>query len=76
VESVEDSADKHICEIIVIFLPQQGPQAIRTLFTEHGFGPAELSDMPATWRAAIKESQPEDTDFLIKVLRERVTHPM
>lgn len=75
-ESVEESANKHICEIIVIFLPIDGPDTVRTLFTEHGFGPADLADMPATWRTAIKESQPENTDFLIKVLRERVTHPM
>ncbi|MCA9959966.1 MAG: dephospho-CoA kinase [Anaerolineales bacterium] len=76
VESIEQSADQHICEIIVAFLPQDTQSPLWQLFSDYGFSPAEFDKMPVAWRAAIQESQPENTDFVIKVLRERVTHPM
>lgn len=75
-ESIEQSADRHICEIIVAFLPHDTTNPLWKLFEEQGFMKSELDKMPVAWRSAIQESQPEDTEFIIKVLRERVTHPM
>ena len=75
-DSIEESADRHICEVMVAFFADDVPDSVRELYKAKGFGPADLKKMPAAWRSAIKESQPEDTTFVIKVLRERVTHPM
>ena len=73
---IEQSADRHICEILVAFLPHAAPAALKQLFANQGYAPAELEKMPHSWRGAIRESQPENTDFVIKILRERVTHPI
>lgn len=75
-DSIEQSADRHICEIIVAFLSHDTPPALRQLFAAYDFVPAELEKMPAAWKAAIQESPPEQADFVVKVLRERVTHPI
>jgi len=75
-DSIEASADEHICEVIVIFLPADAPDALTQLITGRGYAVADLNKLPATWSAAIRESQPANSTFVIKVLRERVTHPM
>lgn len=75
-DSIESSADSHICEVIVIFLPPNAPAPLTRLLRERGYAPFPLEKMPATWQAAIQESQPAGSSFVIKVLRERVTHPI
>ncbi len=75
-DGIEESADSHICEVIVIFLPADAPETLTQLLTERGYAAADIDKMPATWQSAIRESQPEGTTFIIKVLRERVTHPL
>ncbi len=75
-ESIESSADSHICEVIVIFLPPNAPAPLTQLLKERRYTPFPLEKMPAAWQAAIQESQPAGSSFVIKVLRERVTHPI
>ncbi|MCB8921273.1 MAG: dephospho-CoA kinase [Ardenticatenaceae bacterium] len=75
-DSIETSADEHICEVVVIFLPADAPEVLTQLVAERGYTAVELDKLPATWNAAIRESQPENSTFVIKVLRERVTHPL
>lgn len=74
--SIEESAHSHMCEAIVIFLPENAPEALRHLVRAQGYAPADLRKLPPTWRGAIQESQPQGSSFVIKVLRERVTHPI
>lgn len=73
---IEQSADRHICEILVAFLPQDAPDALHEMFVTNGYSASEVDKMPVAWRSAIHESQPDATTFVIKVLRERVTHPL
>ncbi len=75
-DSIEESAESHICEVIVIFLPENAPEALTSLLQSRGYTTAEMEKMPATWQSAIRESQPDNTTFVVKVLRERVTHPL
>lgn len=74
--SIEESADSHICEVIVIFLPPDAPAALTQLLAARGYAATAMAKMPATWQDAIRESQPAGASFVIKVLRERVTHPI
>ncbi len=75
-DSIEESADSHICEVIVIFLPPNAPTTLTQMLVARGYTSTELDKLPATWQEAIRESQPEETSYVIKVLRERVTHPL
>lgn len=75
-EEIEKSADRHICEVIVAFLEHNTPDIVRELFEAHGFTIPNTDKMPRDWQLAIRESQPDNTFSMIKVLRERVTHPL
>ncbi len=75
-ESIESSADSHICEVIVVFLPPDAPAPLTQLLRERGYIPFPLEKMPAAWQSAIQESQPAASSYVIKVLRERITHPI
>ncbi len=68
-EEIEESANAHICELIVVYLGADIPVALRQLFESRGYQEANKEDLPRAWQIAIDESQPEDADFLIKVLR-------
>jgi dephospho-CoA kinase len=70
-EEVEKSANAHVCEIIAAFLPDDAPDELRKIFDRQAFAAANKADLPAVWRQAVAESQPENTQLLIKVLRDR-----
>jgi dephospho-CoA kinase len=70
-EEAERSAKEHICEIIIAFLAEDAPDELLKIFTWQGFGPALVAALPSAWQEAIAESQPEKTQPLIKVLRNR-----
>jgi dephospho-CoA kinase len=70
VEEVEKSAYAHICELIVAFLPYDESAELRQLFDSQGYEELEKDSLPHAWRNAIDESQPEDTFFMIKILRD------
>jgi dephospho-CoA kinase len=75
-EEIEKSADQHICEIVVAFLPPDAPPETRQLLASRGYRPvADINDLPKAWQMGIAEHQPEGTDFVLRVLRERVTQP-
>jgi dephospho-CoA kinase len=75
-EEIEKSADQHICEIVVAFLhPITAPET-RQLLAGRGYrAVADLNDLPKVWQVGITEHQPEGTDFVIRILRQRVTQP-
>jgi dephospho-CoA kinase len=75
-EEIEQSADQHICEIVVAFLPPDAPSETRQLLAGRGYRPvADINDLPKVWQMGIAEHQPEGTDFVMRILRERVTQP-
>ena len=76
IEEIGKSAFQHMCELMVVFLPAQGPDYLRQLFDSQGYRTADIQKMVGSWRQAIQEAQPPDTDFLIKVLADRESHPV
>lgn len=68
-EEIEKSAKAHICELIVVYLGDDIPAVLRQLFEKRGYAQADKNSLPLTWQSAIEESQPEETGFVIKILR-------
>lgn len=75
-QEIEKSANGHICEIVVVFLHNDSPEEVRHFFEQNGYGSIDPKKMPRDWRKAIEETKLEDNYYLVKVLRERVTHPL
>ena len=69
-EDIEISAATHMGQIIVAFLPQDAPTSIRELFEAEAYEPMPLDEMARGWQGAIEESQPEGTDYLVRLLRD------
>lgn len=66
---IERTAQELICEAIMAFPPQDAPEAVRQLFAGIGYEPRQKGQLPRVWRSAADESQPENTQLLVKVLR-------
>ncbi len=69
-EDIEISAATHMGQIVVAFLPQDAPAAIRELFEAEAYEAMPFDEMARGWQAAIEESQPEGTDYLVRLLRD------
>jgi len=69
-EDIEISAASHMGQIMVAFLPQDAPASLRELFEAEGYEPMPLDEMARGWQLAIEESQPEGTDYLVRLLRD------
>lgn len=69
IEEIEKSAQAHICEIIVVFLAQEGSAEVVQFFASLGYEVTEVENLPPAWRRAIEETRPEDTFTMVKVLR-------
>lgn len=69
-EDIEISAATHMGQIIVAFLPKDIPAAIRELFEAEAYEPMPFDEMARGWQTAIEESQPEETDYLVRLLRD------
>jgi N-acetylglutamate synthase-like GNAT family acetyltransferase len=76
IEEIGKSAFQHMCELMVVFLPAPGPSYLRQLYESQGYRTADIKKMVGSWRQAIEEAQPLGTDFLIKVLADRESHPV
>ena len=70
-EEVEKSANAHVCEIIIAFVPDGAADEIQQMFSWQAFAVMDKADLPLVWQEAITESQPENTHFLLKVLRDK-----
>ncbi|MEJ2748687.1 MAG: dephospho-CoA kinase [Anaerolineae bacterium] len=70
-EEVEQSADAHVCEIILAFIPDDAPPEIEQMFDHQAFGPPNPTNLPPAWQRAVDESRPEGTHLRLKVLRDR-----
>lgn len=67
-KEIQQSAFAHMGQIIVIFLPKDAPEALRQVFAEAGYVYEEKSKLAKNWQLAIDESQPEDTDYVLKIM--------
>jgi dephospho-CoA kinase len=72
-EEIEASADQHLGEIVVVFLPPQAGPELRQLLAGRQYNTLDFDTLPKMWQLGIKEHQPEGTDFFIRILRRRVT---
>lgn len=70
IEEIESSAMDHICEIIIAFLQLDAGDALQQVFDSQGFAQIDKESLPAVWQNAIEESQPEDSYFVVKILRD------
>ena len=68
-QEIIDTANQLICECILAFPTQDGPAAIRQLFDEE-FVEIQPERLPAVWKAAADESQPENSYLMLKILRD------
>lgn len=69
-EDIEISAATHMGQIIVAFLSGDIPAQIRELFESEDYVPMPFEEMTRGWQLAIEESQPEGTDYLVRLLRD------
>lgn len=67
-KEIQQSAFAHMGQIIVIFLPKDAPEALRQVFAEAGYVHEEKSQLAKGWQLAIDESQPEGTDYVLKIM--------
>ena len=65
---IEKSAFSHMCQIIFAFIPDEAPDEIKTIFTESGYHVEPEEKLANNWQLALKESQPEGTSYLVKIL--------
>ena len=69
-EDIEISAASHMGQILVAFLAKDTPAPIRNLFESEGYGPMPFEEMARGWQLAIEETQREDTEYLVRLLRD------
>jgi hypothetical protein len=69
-EDIEISATSHMGQILVAFIPEDAPTTMRDIFVEEGYEPMPFDEMARGWQLAIEESQPEGTEYLVRLLRD------
>ena len=69
-EDIEISAASHMGQILVAFLAKDTPAIIRELFVAEGYDDMPFDEMARGWQLAIEESQSEDTEYLVRLLRD------
>ncbi len=67
-KEIEQSAFAHMGQLIVIFLPKDVPEVLRQIFADAGYVYEEKSQLAKGWQLAIDESQPEGTDYVLKIM--------
>jgi dephospho-CoA kinase len=68
VAEIQKSAYNHLCQIIVAFIPNSSPEELHRLFLTHGYTNMERGELANNWKAAIDESQPADSTYVVKLL--------
>jgi methylmalonyl-CoA mutase cobalamin-binding domain/chain len=69
-KEIEDTAISLICEDILAFPTNQVEPAVLQLFLDNSFEEVDPLRLPEAWKAAVDESQPENTFVMMKVLRD------
>ena len=67
-KEIEKSAFNHMGQIIVAFLANDASSDLTQIFTDAGFSAEDKSTLARNWQSAIDESQPENTDFVVKIM--------
>ena len=69
-EEIEASARKHICQVILAFLPGDVASEVQQIFERQGFATMAVEKLARNWQEAIEGSQPDNSIFLVKILRD------
>jgi dephospho-CoA kinase len=69
-EDVTKSAQMHMGQALFTFLPLDASEVILQLFRTAGFDFMPREELAKNWQLALDESQPEETQYLIKILRD------
>lgn len=72
-EEIDASARKHICQVILAFLPHAISPEVRKIFELEGYAIMDKESLARNWQTAIEESQPDDTICLVKIVRDMRT---
>ncbi len=76
-EAVCQAAHELMCEVALLFPPQDSSGRARHFFRSSGFQEVELDELIPAWRRAAQQSMPEETYIMVRQLREkRVMRPV
>jgi len=70
--AIEAEAATLMCEANVLVLPAWTSEATRICFQEHGYEGKAFEDLHRIWREVLSEFVSEETDLMVKRLRERM----
>lgn len=65
---IERSAFNHMCQLILVFIPENASDELRQLFVDAGYGYEPKEALARNWQMALEESQPEGTEYLLKIM--------
>lgn len=71
-ETLETEANVLMCEANVVVLPTWISEAVRTFLQAQGYEPRQFRDLHRIWREVLSEFVADDSDLMVKRLRERM----
>ena len=69
-QEIERSARELICEVVLVFLPQDAPGEFRQLLRSAGYEQMAPSEMRRAWQQTVKERQPQSSVIMGKIMRD------
>ncbi len=69
-DEIERSAQQLICEVVLAFLPQDGPREVVELLEKAGYELMMPKAMPRAWRLTVEERRPQGSVIMAKVMRD------
>ena len=69
-ESIEQSAHEHLCELVFIFPPNDVAPEVRQWLLDSGYVIRDRSALHRIWLRAVEDSQPDGTFIMLKILRD------
>lgn len=69
-DEIERSAGELICEVVLAFLPHDGPPEVAQLLKSAGYEQMTPQEMPRAWQLTVEERKPEGSVIMAKVMRD------
>jgi N-acetylglutamate synthase-like GNAT family acetyltransferase len=70
--AVEEEVDTLMCEANVVLLPAWTSKTVRTFFQKQGYEAQALEDLHRIWREVLSDFVTDETDLMVKKLRDRM----
>jgi N-acetylglutamate synthase-like GNAT family acetyltransferase len=67
---LQKSAIQHICEGLLAYPEESVDPAVMATLTDFGLKTADIGDLSRAWQAGVKETQPDGTILMAKMLRD------